>query len=391
MKKRIIFISEALWIGGIETALVNLLNSLDYEQYDVTCLVVRDYTDMAGRITDKCRLLVADRDREVSFSEPYKHRRLYHLTEKPQHATKLRLLLWKMLSLLLKPIEMRLYSRYIQKCINGEKYDTAVIYSDRTAEIAVRAIDAEKFLMFYHHGAMRREYHDDCGYKKSEKIIAVSETLAEQLREFRPEYAEKITAINNLVDVEGIRKKAGESIETKFDSSKFNIVSCGRISKEKGLNIAAEAIAELIEQGYENIEWYVIGDGPDMNEFRSEISELGIENHVHLLGMKSNPYPYMAKATLLIQPSLFEGYSGAILEARIMSLPVLATYAASANQIENNVTGMLCDATAESFACALRELLDNPQMLKAFREILKQFNFEKQNDEIMEQIYSLLI
>ena len=50
MKKKLIFVAQALWIGGIESALVNLLNRLDYEQYDVTCLILRDYQDMADRM-----------------------------------------------------------------------------------------------------------------------------------------------------------------------------------------------------------------------------------------------------------------------------------------------------------------------------------------------------
>ena len=70
MKKKIIFISQALWLGGIETALVNLLNHLDYEKYDITCLITEDYQDMAERITPRCRLLVADRQHTVSFAEP---------------------------------------------------------------------------------------------------------------------------------------------------------------------------------------------------------------------------------------------------------------------------------------------------------------------------------
>jgi hypothetical protein len=59
--KKILFISEALWIGGIETALVNLLNRMDYEKYDVSCLVIKGSLEMANRITPKCRLIVADR------------------------------------------------------------------------------------------------------------------------------------------------------------------------------------------------------------------------------------------------------------------------------------------------------------------------------------------
>ena len=35
MKKKIIFVTKALWIGGIETALVNLINRMDPRKYDM--------------------------------------------------------------------------------------------------------------------------------------------------------------------------------------------------------------------------------------------------------------------------------------------------------------------------------------------------------------------
>ena len=73
MKKNIIFVSTALWIGGIESALVNLLNRIDYNKYNVTCLILYNYTDMAHRIPKECRLLIADRDTTVSFKETYKY------------------------------------------------------------------------------------------------------------------------------------------------------------------------------------------------------------------------------------------------------------------------------------------------------------------------------
>ena len=54
MKKKIIFVTKALWIGGIETALVNLLKQFDYEKYDVTLLVLRAELDMLDQIHPKC-------------------------------------------------------------------------------------------------------------------------------------------------------------------------------------------------------------------------------------------------------------------------------------------------------------------------------------------------
>ena len=181
MKKKLIFITEALWIGGIETALVNLLNRLDRERYDVTCLILRDERETASRITAECRLLVADRHHTVSFEKPYRYARMYDLMEEPQHASRVRRLVWRALRLALRAPEARRYSAYIKDQLGGEHFDTAIIYSDRAAEYAVRAVNADRFLMFYHHGAMRREYHDTFGYRRAEKIIAVSEALAEKL------------------------------------------------------------------------------------------------------------------------------------------------------------------------------------------------------------------
>lgn len=391
MKKKLVFISEALWVGGIETALVNLLNSLDYEKYDITCLVVRNYTDMAKQITDKCRLLIADRDSTVSFAKPYKYKRLYHLTEEPQNASKLRRAIWKLLRFLLRALEMRLYSKYIAECLGSEKFDTAVIFSDRTAEIATRAVNADRFIMFYHHGAMRREYHDSYGYKNCEKIIAVSDALAEKLRKYRPEYAGKIIAVNNLPDVNGIREKAKSETEIQFDESKFNLVSCGRIAAEKGMDMAADAVAELISSGKKDLAWYVVGGGPEETLLKAKIRELGIEQYVCMLGMQANPYPYIAKADLYVQPSRFESFGLTILEAMILGRAVLATETDGAKAlIENGVNGMLCPIDSASIADSISDLMNDIDKLEEYKSAVVKCDFEEKNAEIIEQLNMLL-
>ena len=95
MKKKLIFVTKALWVGGIETALVNLVGSLDPERYDITCLLLRDEKPMAARLPKTCRLLVSDREHTVSFRKPYRYDRLFHLTETPEHPSGLhRAMMW---------------------------------------------------------------------------------------------------------------------------------------------------------------------------------------------------------------------------------------------------------------------------------------------------------
>lgn len=389
-KKKLIFISEALWVGGIETALVNLLNRLDYDRYDVTCLILRDYQDMVPRITPKCRLLVAERQHAVTFSESYRYKRLYNLMEEPQHASALRRLVWHLLRFLLRAPEMRLYARYVREQLADEQFDAAIIYSDRTAEVAVRAVQAQKFLMFYHHGAMRREYHDGYGYRKSEAVVAVSELLAERLRAFVPQYADKIIAIHNLVNVREIVEYSKAIPEIVFPDDCFNVVSCGRVAKEKGLDLAVAACAELVVSGYPELHWWIVGSGPAEAELRQQIQILHMENHIHMLGMQSNPYPYIRQADLFVQPSKIESFGLTVLEAMILGEPVLATRTDGASElISDGVNGKLCDISVQSIVGAIRSLIEHPEELERYRRELRNYNYEARNEAVMERMYAL--
>lgn len=389
MKRKLIFITEALWIGGIESALVNLLNRIDYEKYDVTCLVLRGSLDLADRMPPECRLIVADRQQPVTFGEAYKYKRMYNLMEEPQHATKLRRFIWKALCAFLRAPEARLYAAYVKKQLGEEHFDTAIIYSDRVAETAVRAVNADKFLMFYHHGAMRREYHDTYGYKKAEKIIAVSELLAEKLKKYRPQYAEKIIAVNNLIDIERIKRMSAEEPETKFPKERFNIVSCGRLSEAKGMDIAASACGELVSAGFTNIRWWIVGGGPEEDALREQIAKLHLEEYVMLLGMRSNPYPYIRMADLYVQPSRFEGHCVTVMEARILAKPILATKNAAREQINDGCDGMLCDTDASSIAGGIRVLIEHSELREKFKKALEHQDFDAANERIMQRLYSL--
>ena len=386
MKKKILFISEALWIGGIETALVNLLNRMDYEKYEVTLLLRRAIFDgdMRQKVPAKCRILTFDRE-----DLQYRFSRLYHLTEESENPSRLhRAMMWAVPAI--KWMENRLYIRYIRKQMKNEHFDTCVIYSDVAAETAVRVIRADKFLLFYHHGAMRKVWHDEIGYRKADKIIAVSGAVEQKLREFRPKYANKMTTIHNLTDVEGIRAKGEEPVPEEFPADKFNIVSCGRVSHEKGMDLAVEACAELVAMSHENIHWWIVGGGPAEDEVRAKIAELKMEDHVTMLGMKGNPYPYIKRADLYVQPSRFEGYPMTILEALILGQPVVSTNNTGAQEIlQDGVTGILCEISARSVADEVHALLENVYVLGNLQKNVAELDMEQNNRLIMVNLFRL--
>ena len=391
MKKKLIFITEALWIGGIETALVNLLNRLDYNRFDVTCLVLRDSLDVADRITPQCRLIVSDRQHKVTFPKGYGCKRLYNIMEEPQNAAKFRRLIWSALRVVFRAAEAKCYASYVKKQLKGEHFDTAVIYSDRAAETAVRAVSADRFLMFYHHGAMRREYHDAYGYRKADKVIAVSPALAEKLRAYRSKYAGKIISVNNIIDIDGVREKGLDIPTVKFSADCFNIVSCGRLSHAKGMDIAVDACAKLVADGFTGFHWYIVGGGPEESALREQIMRLGLEDCVSLLGMQSNPYPYIRCADLYVQPSRFEAFGLTIREAQVLAVPVLSTRTdGSAELISDGETGLLCESDADSIAAAVIRLYNAPKLRESIQAELQNHDFERDNSAILNQLYSLL-
>lgn len=358
MKKKILFISEALWIGGIETALVNLLNRMDYEKYEVTLLLHRAIFDgdMRQKVPAQCRVVTFDRE-----NGQYRFSRLYHLTEESENPSRLhRAMMWGVPAI--QWMENRLYIRYVREQMKHEHFDTCVIYSDVAAETAVRAIRADKFLLFYHHGAMRKVWHDEIGYRKADKIIAVSGAVEQKLRAFRPKYANKMTTIHNLTDVEGIRAKGEEPVTEEFPADKFNIVSCGRVSHEKGMDLAVEACAELVAMGHESIHWWIVGGGPAEDEVRAKIAELHMEDYVTMLGMKGNPYPYIKQADLYVQPSRFESYGLTIAEAMVLGKQIVSTDTDGAKElIRNGENGVLCAINAQGIVDAIENTMEGPK------------------------------
>ena len=390
MKKKIIFVTKALWIGGIETALVNLLKYFDYDKYDVTLLVLKAELDMLDQIQPKCRLLIADREETVTFQERYRYGRLFHLTEKSDTPSRLhKMMMWTVP--IIRWAENRLYIRYIKKQMKNERFDTAVIYSDVAGETAIRAIKADKYLMFYHHGAMRHVYHDKIAYKKCEKIISVSEHQAEALRKFNPRYSGKVTTIPNLTDVAGIQEKSLALTREQFDTTKFNIVSVGRVSHEKGMDLAGKACAELVTEGNDNIRWWIVGDGPAMQEVKKMIKELHMEEYVITVGMQKNPYPYIRQADLYVQPSRFEAFGLTILEAMILGKAVLATDTMGAHEIINDgKNGLICDVTGKGMAGQIKELILDLKKLAKLERAVREIDFIEHNRNNLSRIEELL-
>lgn len=385
MKKKIIFVHTALWVGGIETSLVSVLNKLDYDKYDVTCLILSNQRELEGRIPKECKLIFADRAVAVSFKEKYKYSKLYSLFQKPQTSSRSRLLIWRILQFLLRALEERLFAKYIKENLGTNKFDVAVLFSSAICGVAVKSLAFDKCVCFYHYSDLRRVYHDSCGYDKCEKIFAVSENITERLKAFMPKYKNKLFPLHNLTDTFAIQKRSEELPEVILDNEKIKIVSCARLHRDKGFDIAAQACKLLNERGCE-FNWYIIGTGPEKKSLSLLVSEMGLNNFI-FLGQRINPHSIIKQADFFVQSSRIEAFGLSITESFVLGLPVISTETDGGKElVEDGKTGFLTDISAVAIADAAEKLIKSPELLKELSNNVKKLDFEAENIHIIKTL-----
>jgi glycosyltransferase involved in cell wall biosynthesis len=169
-----------------------------------------------------------------------------------------------------------------------------------------------------------------------------------------------------------------------------NLVSCGRISREKGMDLAADACKILVDRGYHKIHWWIVGGGPEEQQLRQQIDRLGLGDHMTVTGMQKNPHPYIGAADLYVQPSRFEGYPMTVLEALILGRVVISTDNGGAGEmVEKGKTGLLCPISAEGIADAVQKLLEDPALLEQLRRNVAALDMEAENQKNLSRLEEL--
>ena len=161
------------------------------------------------------------------------------------------------------------------------------------------------------------------GIMKYNIVVSVSKAIAQELKQRKLLLTS--TVVYNGVEADAIHAKDSPDFPKQKDT--ISIVQVGRLEHDiKGQDLAIKAIALLQQKfPYINIQLDLIGGGSSAGYLRKLSIELGIENRVHFLGIKSREYIYsqIKNYDLLIQPSIYEGFGLTVAEGMIAGLPVL--------------------------------------------------------------------
>jgi glycosyltransferase involved in cell wall biosynthesis len=225
------------------------------------------------------------------------------------------------------------------------------------------------------YGGITRFFISRC-YPEADRIIAVSESIKRDLMLNFHFPETKIEVVYNPVDIGEIQRLSKEAVEHTWFRDKLPvIVSVGRLTKQKGYPYLLQAFS-LVKR-HLSCRLAIIGEGQDRTKLIDMTKSLGIETEVEFLGFQKNPFKYMARSSLFVLSSLYEGFPNVILEAMALGLPVISTDCPSgpAEIIEDKKNGLLVpvkdeQALAGAIICVmtderLRESLGREARLRA--------------------------
>lgn len=212
---------------------------------------------------------------------------------------------------------------------------------------------------------------------KARMILVLSGKFKYQLEGvgYPPEKIEVITTMyeGDFAD----RKKVEEgSRETT------NLVFVSRFIKCKGAHIAAEAVKRLVEEGHEDIHATFAGDGPEFEGIRNYIEQNGLSEVIRMPGFvrDAEKQKILEEGDIFLFPTYCqEGCPIVLLESMGAGMAVVSTrMGAIPDIVEHNKNGFLVESQDPGDFCAkVKELLENPGLLRRFQQQNKEEAEEK--------------
>ena len=382
----------SLQAGGAEKCLVNLLNEFDYNKYDVDLLLLNKTGIFLKLVPAEVTILTLQDDFAIFSKNPISSFFSFLSSGKFSLAYSRICFTFKNRFIKKRGIAEQYSWKDLKKAIpkSQKEYDVAIGFLEKTAiYLTVDCISTKKKIGFINNDYSMLNLDvafDEPYFKQLDYLFTVSESCEVVLKATFPNLKSKIKMMYNILSEKAIHNLAVE--KTEGLDTEINLVTLGRLSQQKGFDLAIQAAAILVKKGY-NMKWYILGEGEERSVLEQLIKENNLSENFILMGIKENPYPYINNATIYVQPSRFEGKSLAIDEAKILHKPILVTNFTSAkDQIESGVNGLIVPLSEEAIADGIIELVKNQELRNTFISNLKKQNYGTESE--IKKLYQII-
>lgn len=386
--KKILILLPHMICGGVEKALLALIHELPKDEYAISVRVVKsegDFVSLIPEYVDYGEIPLGNRVREGLMLGGIKSS-LKHYAEKVQLIN-----LAKVTMKILKkdPLATLICGFNTVEELE-EIYDVAIcfhIHMPFIVRYVAEKVKANIKCAWIHNDFAMSGFNVkqirnslDC----YNHYFTVSEQLLDEFISIFPEYKEKSSVAHNIVSEAYIRSSLTETDVREYSRDSINLLTIGRLDKQKGYDLAVEACSILKKKGHQ-FNWYVLGNGVEESNIINMIKEYGVQECFHLLGIRINPYPYIDQCDIYVQPSKHEGYGIAVAEARMLNKPIVCTdFTGARDQIITGQTGSIVGFEAEEIAASIEYLFEHKEVRVRFSNNLS--NSKKSCEEELEQI-----
>lgn len=365
-KKQILIVfTGEMELGGIERSLIGLLDSIDYEEYEVDLFLYGHHGPLFSLVNPKVNIL--PEVKELAYLRNSLKDKICHGC---YYSAALRIR-DEILFLLKKKKNNQTWNDVVRKYAPKleKHYDMAIGYF-LPFDYIIEKVDADLKVGWIHTDYSNEkvdvkllEYY----YKYMDIVCAVSEECKKAFINIFPQFENKVSVFENILSKTYIEKQAEQknagSLFQKTKDTKI-LVSVGRFCYAKNFDNIPDICQKILERNC-NIKWYLIGYGQDESLIKEKIKEYGMQEHVIVLGKKENPYPYMKACDIYVQPSRYEGKCVAVREAQMLGKPVVITrYTTCDSQLEDGVDGVIVPMDNKGCANGIVKLLRNDEMLE---------------------------
>lgn len=350
--KKILFLIHALNSGGAQRALVDMVNHINLEKFDITILTIYDRNGLQSQLNPKIhyKSIIKTKNKYLKTFLAYLFRRILSLK-------------W-------------IYVHFVK---GDYDYEVAYLEGEATRLLSYSTNEKSKKYAWVHTNMMTNfssqglynnlNEHIET-YKKFDKIICVSQSAKDAFVE-RFGFDENVIVKYNICDEEKIIKNADEQIHDFNKSDCITFITVSNLRPEKRHCLLLKILKKLKDEGYDFV-LNIVGDGPEKSNIINLCEKLNL-NNVFLLGNKSNPYSYMKNSDLMIISSEMEGYSSVAVEASLLELPTLTTDCGGPREIFNNgELGIIVDNNEEGLYNGMKKVLSSPCILNKYRRLLKE-------------------
>ncbi|WP_233711017.1 glycosyltransferase [Lederbergia citrisecunda] len=373
-------------IGGTEKALLNMINNISKNQYEITIFMLEKYGGFLDHIPS---------DVKVKYFNGYKG--IKDILNKPPQLVSLKFLkngkVLKAITIILLHIITKvlnnrsIYFKYVLRKypVLNEEYDIAIAYDgpmDFISYFVLKKISSRKKIQWIHFDVTKIGFNPKFAlsiYSRFDKIFVVSKEAKNHLLSLVPTLENKTKTYLNTTSPKLVRKQAKMGVGFTDSFAGIRILTVGRLSEEKGQDLAIHVLEKLVNKGYD-VRWYCVGEGPSREKYEQLIRQKNLRNQFILLGSDPNPYTYMEQCDIYVQPSRHEGYCITLMEARILGKPIITTnFTGAREQISNGENGLIVDTDDDEIYKAVVKLIENKDLCEKFSTNLALNNNEKNN------------